>query len=120
MSTLTTLAPAVLAGDRWDGWGPGPGPWFLIFPLLWFLFVVLVVGLVARRWRRGPWGPGPWGPGPWAAGPWAAGSPRSGQPAGTGAARSVLAERFARGEIDEQEYRARLEVLLAQDDRPSG
>lgn len=30
----------------------------------------------------------------------------------------VLAGRFARGDIDEQEYRARLEVLDEQDDRP--
>ncbi len=30
----------------------------------------------------------------------------------------VLAERFARGDIDEQEYRRRLAVLDEQDDRP--
>lgn len=30
----------------------------------------------------------------------------------------VLAGRFARGEIDEQEYRRRLDVLDEQDDRP--
>ena len=48
-------------------------------------------------WRRHGWGPGGWGPGGW----------------GDGGAERVLGERFARGEVDEQEYRARLEVLRA-------
>ncbi len=60
-------------------------PFFWIFPLLWFLLIATVVFLVARRWRR------------------------TGGPGATG--ESVLAERFARGDIDEVEYRARLEVL---------
>jgi putative membrane protein len=55
---------------------------------LWFLFplLVIVAVLLLVRWRR----------------PWHGGGPN-----GT----SVLAERFARGEIDESEYRARLAVL---------
>jgi putative membrane protein len=80
---LTTLATTVAHGPY------GVFPFFWIFPLLWFLLAVTVIVLVSRRWRR-TGGPG-WGPG------------ASGE--------SVLAERFARGDIDEVEYRARLEVL---------
>lgn len=36
---------------------------------------------------------------------------RSGPAAGPGSAERILAERYARGEIDEQEYRQRLAVL---------
>ncbi len=36
---------------------------------------------------------------------------RSGSAAGPGSAERILAERYARGEIDEQEYRQRLSVL---------
>ncbi|MBN9374477.1 MAG: SHOCT domain-containing protein, partial [Cellulomonas sp.] len=48
--------------------------------------------------------------GPWS-GPWSG-------PVGRSPATAVLAERFARGEIDEAEYRARLETLLATEQRP--
>ena len=41
-----------------------------------------------------------------------------GRARGTQSARAVLAERYARGEIDEAEYRARLEVLLATGPQP--
>ena len=52
------------------GWGHGPGPGFFLFPL----FVILLVVLLVRGFRRGngwhgpSWtGPG-YGPGPWAHG----------------------------------------------------
>ncbi|HET7304342.1 MAG TPA: hypothetical protein VFJ12_07300 [Segeticoccus sp.] len=65
--------------------------WFPLIPLAWFLLFVLFFGFVARRlWRRG--GPGHSGD--------------SGQ-----SAESVLGRRYAEGDIDEQEYRRRLEVL---------
>jgi putative membrane protein len=67
----------LLAHDHWFFWP--------IIPLLWFGFVVLFFGFVARR-RRGWWD-----------------GRRSGE--------AVLAERFARGEIPEEEYRSRLTVL---------
>ncbi len=77
----------------------GFGWLFLLIPLL-LLIVVLVVLLiiVGRRWRRAGWanGNGPGGP--------------------VNAARQAegtLAERFAKGDIDEVEYRARLEVIRA-------
>ncbi len=78
--------------------GPGFGFLFLLIPLFWIVVIALIVGLGRRRWRRN-----------WAAG----GHPAFG---GWGAARgaeSTLAERFANGDIDEKEYRARLEVLRA-------
>jgi putative membrane protein len=61
--------------------------WFLwpLVPLLWFTFFVLFFVFVVRR-RRGWWD-----------------GRRSGE--------SVLAERYARGEITDDEYRARLTVL---------
>ncbi|WP_019544654.1 SHOCT domain-containing protein [Streptomyces sulphureus] len=76
----------------------GPGPWVLFFPLVWALVVVGVI-LTLRRtvWRRrGGWGPYGGGWGPHAAGE----DPRT-----------LLGRRFARGEIDEQEYRSRRSVL---------
>jgi putative membrane protein len=64
------------------GWDGGP--WFLIFPILWIaLFLTLIL-----MWR-GRWGS------------------RDGRPS----AESVLAERYARGEISEDEYRQRRNVL---------
>jgi putative membrane protein len=106
---LTSLA---LAG----AFHPGPhGPGILLFlvPLLVFVVVVLLVGLAGRRWRRrafaagmGPWGHGYYGHGYWGA----AQASRN--------AESTLAERFAQGDIDEKEYRARLEVLRANAPQP--
>ncbi len=65
------------------GWGP---VWWPLFPLLW-LGVFLLVGRFFWRGRRG------------------------GGPGARASADSVLAERYARGEIGEDEYRERLEVL---------
>jgi putative membrane protein len=61
--------------------------WFLwpLIPLAWFTFIVLFFVFVVRR-RRGWWD-----------------GRRTGE--------SVLAERYARGEITEDEYRTRLDVL---------
>jgi len=82
-------------------WG-GPGLWWIppIFGLLWVALIVTVIVLLVRRGgRRGPWGHG------WQGGPWAWQSPAA------RSAETILAERFAKGDIDEKEYRARLEVL---------
>jgi putative membrane protein len=76
-------------------------PLFIIGHVFWFvvivLFIVFAIAGRRRRWAR--WGAmgghnGPWGH------------------AARGA-ESTLAERFAQGDIDEKEYRARLEVLRA-------
>jgi putative membrane protein len=103
------LSPTLaLAADETVRWaGPGFG-WWLLFPLFWILFFVLLFAFVGRRWRR-RWGPGPW----------AYGDPRwAGGHGGSRSAESTLAERFANGDIDEVEYRARLEVLRANRDVP--
>jgi len=83
----TTVATLPVHDGRWDG----PGPWWPIFPFLWLL---VIIGLIVsfrvfgmRRWRRFH----------------AADGVRAGE--------ARLAERFAAGEIDEQEYESRRAVL---------
>jgi putative membrane protein len=68
----------------WGAW-----PWIAPF---WFLFWILLVFFVVRFvfWRRGAW----CGPRGRMQGP-----------------DQILAERFARGEIDATEYRSRLDTL---------
>jgi len=89
MSVSTILAaPAtqILRPDHWDG----PGAWWPVFPILWFLVIAGIVTtfvLVSRRNR-------------------AMAGPRAGE--------AKLAERYATGEIDEPEYRERLTVLKGQ------
>ncbi|MBP2580492.1 putative membrane protein [Streptomyces sp. PvR006] len=80
----------------------GPGPWALLFPLVWAVAVVGIV-TVARRagWRRGR---GPWRDG----GPGRAEGPDDRSPI------ALLGHRFAAGEIDEDEYWRRLTVLEEQ------
>ena len=65
------------------------GDWFPWFPLVPLFFVglwITVFAVLGRRLRRGSFGP------------WSGGE-------------GVLAERYARGEIDEVEYRQRRDVL---------
>jgi putative membrane protein len=81
MNTLMTIA----AHD--PGYYNGPGGWWPIFPIFWLLFFIGIVAFIATRRRR-----------------WSDCGPSS-----TG--RSRLSERFAAGEIDEDEYRSRLAVL---------
>lgn len=85
LTALTTTA--IAANDHWNG----PGPWWPLFPLLWLLVVVAIIATFGffgrRRWGRF--------------------QAMSGQRAGE----ARLAERFAAGEIDEQEYAARLAAL---------
>ena len=77
------------------GWGWFP--WFPLIPLFFFGFWIVVLFVVRPwAWRRRGWGHPAYGSGGW--------SPSS-------SAEAVLAERFARGEVTEEEYRARLEVL---------
>ena len=84
--------------------GPGFGFGFLFFliPLFFILLLVLFASIGRRRWMRSG-GYGHFGHGPY--GSWGGGAARS--------AEVTLAERFAQGDIDEKEYRARLEVLRA-------
>ena len=89
--------------------GPGFGfGWlfFLIIPLFFIGLFILFASLGRRRWMRSG-GPG-YGHGP-------GNGPGNGWGAPSRRAESTLAERFAQGDIDEKEYRARLEVLRAND-----
>ncbi|MER6397176.1 hypothetical protein ABT263_14155 [Kitasatospora sp. NPDC001603] len=91
-------------GHVLGGWGYG-----LLALLLLLVLAVLVLAAVAlvRHLSRTSRGARPVPPGPWAAtGP--AGPPRR---ALSPTAEQLLAERFARGEIDTVEYRHRLDVL---------
>lgn len=88
MSVTILAAPAMqtLRPEHWDG----PGAWWPVFPIAWFLVIagiVTTVVLVSSRNR-------------------AQAGPRAGE--------AKLAERFAAGEIDEQEYHERLTVLKGQ------
>jgi putative membrane protein len=85
-------------------WGFGFGLFFILGHIFWFLVIVaIIIAIVTRRRRWARYGMGPWGHGH---GYWGA-SQASRQ------AETTLAERFAQGDIDEKEYRARLEVLRA-------
>ena len=77
-----TITALVLTAERWDGDGP---PW-LIFPLFWLAVTGLVVWSVVYHRRRG-------------------------QAEGRRAGEARLAERYAAGEITDEEYRARRGVL---------
>jgi putative membrane protein len=91
------LADPVAHGPWGAGpWGTGFSPWFLLFPLFWILVIGLLIFFARRTWRRNH--------------EWA--TARGGE--------SVLRERYARGEIDETEYRQRLEVLRGDSRRESG
>ncbi|MDR5701326.1 SHOCT domain-containing protein [Agromyces aerolatus] len=96
LTTSATLASSHVAGPWAAGWG-----WlFFLIPLFWIAVFALLFAFLGRRWRRAAWaGDGSYGP------PWAR--------AGAVSAEQTLAERFAKGDIDEVEYRARLEVLRA-------
>lgn len=110
---LTALAAAAAPVLHPGMWHPVLFPFFFLIPIFWILVIGLIVVLVTRGrrrawarmaasgWQGGP-GFGPWGHGGWGHG-WAAAR----------GAEATLAERFAQGDIDEQEYRARLEVLRA-------
>jgi putative membrane protein len=64
----------------------GPGGWWPVFPLLWFVLIWGALFVFGARFRRR----------------WAHQRP---------SAENTLADRYARGEIDATEYRDRLEVL---------
>ncbi|SEM54009.1 SHOCT domain-containing protein [Streptacidiphilus jiangxiensis] len=92
-----------------DGWHGGPGPWILLVPLFWIGAFTVVRRVLWRRGVRGPRRDVPFGP--------RAGSPWGGPPQ-QGPAPSpleTLNRRYANGEIDEFEYRQRLDVLNGTD-----
>ncbi|WP_375384527.1 SHOCT domain-containing protein [uncultured Microbacterium sp.] len=98
-STLATVAPTI--GAHFGPWGWGPGPWLLLIPLFWIIVFGIIFAIFGRRWRR------------------SARENGYGRGSASGQAEVTLAERFAKGDIDEVEYRARLEVLRANAARSS-
>lgn len=80
-ATLTTAAAAAATGPYWHG---GGFPFFVV-PAFFFL-AFFVVFLVFGVFRRGSW-------------------------RAVADARAILADRFARGDISAEEYRARLSEL---------
>jgi putative membrane protein len=94
---LSTVAAMTAQHVGYWGGGAPFWPFFIIFPLMFLLVVGLIISLVVRRRRFGAYGPS-----------WA-----QAHTPGARSAEQTLAERFAKGDIDETEYRARLEVLRA-------
>ena len=101
LAGLAITVPALAGTGRqgyWDHhgmmWGGGSG-WFLgPLMMLLFLVVAVVVVVLVVRWLGGPGG----------------GVSGASGPSGKSALR-ILEERFARGEIDEEEFRERKRAL---------
>jgi len=76
----------IVLGQMWDGDHMGRGWWWVmgIGWLIFLAFIVLLVVVLVRTFTNGP---------------------------ARGSADDILAERFARGEIDEDEYRRRRNAL---------
>jgi putative membrane protein len=78
--------------EWWDGWGPGGwgGVWF--GPVIWLVLLTLFIIGIASFWRR---------------------SANNGETVGphSRTPRQILNERFAKGEIDKDEYEDRLRAL---------
>lgn len=85
MSVTETITTLAITADHWDG--DGPPVFWPVFPILWFLCIVGVTTLVIL-WRRRQ----------------CEASPRR-------AGEARLAEKFAAGEISDEDYRTRRDVL---------
>ncbi len=86
MNALSMIADVGGPGSWGSGWfGGGGGPYWLLFPLIWIVVIGTVVWLVSRRSRR-------------------AETPAE-------RATAILTGRYARGEIDVDEYHQRLEGI---------
>lgn len=83
----------------------GPGPWVLIFPLVWAAVVVGGITLLRRTVWRGRRGPRAWNGRTVPTGAHTAGGPSGDSPV------DLLARRYAEGSIDDEEYWRRLSVL---------
>lgn len=78
---MITTMAATWTDGHWHG---GPGPWVAVWGLFWVGLVTAFVVLWLTRWRHH---------------------------GATSGGRRLLAERYARGEIDDAEYESRLRVL---------
>jgi putative membrane protein len=88
---MSTSLAASLAAVHFAGPWIGFGWWFLFIPLFWILLFVILFAVFGRRWRN-------------------AAMSRNNP---SRQAEATLGERYAQGDIDEVEYRKRLEVLRA-------
>jgi putative membrane protein len=82
---MNVMAALPLLADSNDDWGH---PWWPVWPILWVALIGVIVWVVFGR-RRRPHDP-------------------------FDRAREVLAERYARGELTREEYKARLDDLRGQ------
>lgn len=99
MNALMSLARSPGSPGWHDGHWGGGGWWWVAWPIGWLVFLAVLgvlVWFVVRASQR----PGATYP-----------SSPAGPSNATEGARRILAERFARGEIDEEEYRHRLGEL---------
>jgi putative membrane protein len=81
------MSAVLVFGQMWDGDHMGRG-WWWVMGAGWLVFLAVLVALAAVLMRS------------------------VATRAGRGSAHDILAERFARGEIDEDEYRRRRSALL--------
>ncbi|MEU6706080.1 SHOCT domain-containing protein [Streptomyces wuyuanensis] len=91
-------------------YGHGPGGWFIALMAVGAtaFWILLLFGVFLLARRTGAVGPPPAG----------AGRPRADEARAPTRAEEILAERFAHGEIDDEEYRRRAETLR-RFDRPA-
>ncbi|WP_368499166.1 SHOCT domain-containing protein [Herbiconiux sp. A18JL235] len=99
-SSAAVAAHPGLVGHPWGWGGGGPGFLLLLVPLFWIAVIAVLFATVGRRWRRAAW------------------AQRVGADQPGRRAEATLAERFAQGDIDEVEYRARLEVIRTNNPAP--
>ncbi|MDU0315281.1 SHOCT domain-containing protein [Phycicoccus sp. M110.8] len=95
------------------GWyaGTGWGTWLVMVLVMVAFWTLVVVGIVALlRWTAAPRTAAPRTAAPPPAAPRQGAADAGGRPA-PDAARALLDERLARGDIDEAEYRSRLATL---------
>ncbi|WP_051468246.1 hypothetical protein [Actinomadura oligospora] len=99
------MHPLMITAAAHPGWQDHDGPgWWAVFPITFGLLWMAMIGFVAfqlvKRRRRGGWRF------PQAAA--AGGSANATRP------EDLLAERFARGEVDEDEFHSRMSALRAE------
>lgn len=101
----------------WYGGVPGWGYALMVISmvLFWGLIIAGVVALVRYVGRSGSRAGGWQGPGSGGPGPGAGGRGPGDYGSASATAEDLLAQRFARGEIDEDEYRQRLAILRDRD-----
>ena len=108
-SVSLAAEPAPPYAGPWPGWhGPWSGFWWVCPLMFLFLVVICVAVFFAFRGRGRHWGP------PWR---WPGEFPEPRQESERETALDILNKRYARGEIDRQEY-SEIKAAIGSDDRP--